>query len=151
MKHQHTFTAPLDMQLVQLQLPTHFELLQFEAQVDQFHHRVLLFLWMFWQLQDQLLTLLYCLFQLFNVWGHKWTLQQPTQTTWLKLLCSTYGCFSREQGLLTTGLEKWSSARPRSIVRSELWVFAPENSSGCASENRQIWLKVLLLKQYGSL
>lgn len=35
--------------------------------------------------------------------------------------------------LPTIGLEKWSSASPRSMVRSELCVLVPENSSGLAS------------------
>lgn len=50
---------------------------------------------------------------------------------------------SRNNALLTTGLEKWSSARPRSIVRSELWVLVPENSSSLASEKRATWHKAV--------
>lgn len=38
-----------------------------------------------------------------------------------------------QKSTLTIGLEKWSSARPRSMVRSELLFLFPENSSGLAS------------------
>lgn len=35
---------------------------------------------------------------------------------------------------LTMGLEKWSSASPMSMVRSELWVLVPEKNSGLVSK-----------------
>lgn len=38
-----------------------------------------------------------------------------------------------KKNTLTIGLEKWSSARPRSMVRSELLFLFPKNSSGLAS------------------
>lgn len=47
----------------------------------------------------------------------------------------------RENVVLTTGLEKWSSARPRSMVRSELWVLVPGKTSDLASKLRQTWHK----------
>lgn len=47
------------------------------------------------------------------------------------------GVHSRNDTLLTIGLEKWSSARPRSMVRSKLWVLVPEKSSGLASKKEK--------------
>lgn len=41
-----------------------------------------------------------------------------------------------KKNTLTIGLEKWSSARPRSMVRSGLLFLFPENSSGLASEKK---------------
>lgn len=48
-------------------LGTNLELLQLEAQVDQFDHSVLLSLRVLWKFQDQFFTLFYGEFQLFDV------------------------------------------------------------------------------------
>lgn len=48
--------------------------------MDKLHHSVLLSLRVFWQLQDQLFTLLYGQFQLLNVGRHKRTLQHVNRS-----------------------------------------------------------------------
>lgn len=52
-------------------LKSNLELLQLETEVDEFDHGVFLPLRVFWQLQDQLLTLLDGQFQLLDVRRHK--------------------------------------------------------------------------------
>lgn len=42
---------------------------------------------------------------------------------------------------LTMGLEKWSSASPMSMVRSELWVLVPEKNSGLVSKRERSAVK----------
>lgn len=65
-----------------------------------------------------------------------------SQNKGIRVLCayeSGYGLeintetHTAKKNTLTIGLEKWSSARPRSMVRSGLLFLFPENSSGLAS------------------
>lgn len=100
----------------------HLQLLQFEAEVDEPHHRVLLPLRVFGQRQDGAAALLDGAAQLLHVGRQDETLRRGRPGG------------EREKGEpqppaaplppalpppLTTGREKWSSARPRSMGRSE--------------------------------
>lgn len=125
---------------------SNLELLQFEAEVDQFDHSVLLSLRVLWQLQDQLFTLFYGKFQLFNVrriqWALKWSKTTSTRggsvciSNGLTCVKNYYTETDDRENRFTIGLEKWSSARPKSMVRSKLLFLILENSSGLTSEER---------------
>lgn len=52
---------------------------------------------------------------------------------------------------LTMGLEKWSSASPMSMVRSELWVLVPLNNSGLVSKIERTAVKDLFKQEHYGL